>query len=116
MVRVSSESADFVVGTWKDGRVGTVRGMHGKGAVYACNVFAPKGGRIDLGGYEGYKNLLAEILQFFKTGVAPVSAEETIEVFAFMEAAHESKRRGGVPVKLEEVLSKARAEAAQRGF
>jgi hypothetical protein len=38
---------------------------------------------------------------------SPVAAEETIELFAFMEAADESKRRGGVPVKLSEVLEKA---------
>jgi hypothetical protein len=31
-----------------------------------------------------------------------------------MEAADESKRRGGATVPMEEVLSKARADAAQR--
>jgi len=30
-----------------------------------------------------------------------------------MEAADESKRRGGVPVRLDEVLAKAKAEAAK---
>jgi len=30
--------------------------------------------------------------------------EETIEIYAFMEAADESKRRGGVPVSIEETL------------
>src|SRR2546430_12678947 len=33
-----------------------------------------------------------EIGRFFKTGKSPVRAEETIEIFAFMEAADESKR------------------------
>ena len=33
--------------------------------------------------------------KFFRTGKPPVSAEETIEIFAFMEAADESKRKGG---------------------
>jgi hypothetical protein len=32
-----------------------------------------------------------------------VSPEETLEIFAFMEAADESKRRGGVPVRLSEI-------------
>ena len=49
----------------------------------------------------------SEIIKFFQTGVAPVSPEETIELFAFMEAADESKRRGGQPVKLSEVLELA---------
>jgi hypothetical protein len=46
-------------------------------------------------------------MKFFQTGIAPVSSEETIELFAFMEAADESKRRGGQPVKLSEVLELA---------
>jgi hypothetical protein len=37
----------------------------------------------------------------------PVTPEETIEIFAFMEAADESKRQGGKSVTLESVLSKA---------
>jgi len=114
-VRVSCENVDFVAGTWKDGRVGTMRGIRGKGAVYGCDIIAEKGGRQAVGGYESYKPLLVEIVKFFKTGEVPVPPEETIEMFAFMEAAHESKRRGGVPVTLAEVLAKARAEAAQKG-
>ncbi|MDD4019456.1 MAG: Gfo/Idh/MocA family oxidoreductase [Kiritimatiellae bacterium] len=114
-VRVSLENVDVVVGTWKDGRVGTMRGIRGKGAVYGCDIIAEKGGRQAVGGYESYKPLLVEIVKFFKTGEVPVPPEETIEMFAFMEAAHESKRRGGVPVTLAEVLAKARAEAAQKG-
>ncbi len=46
-------------------------------------------------------------MKFFETGVAPVSPEETIEMFAFMEAADESKRQGGAPVKISDVMAKA---------
>jgi hypothetical protein len=42
-----------------------------------------------------------------------VSAEETLELYTFMEAADESKRRGGAEVTLKEVLDKAQAEAAK---
>ena len=52
-----------------------------------------------------YTPMLREIVSFFRTGVAPVSFEETIEIYAFMEAADESKRRGGVPVRIEETLN-----------
>ena len=45
---------------------------------------------------------------------SPVSAEETIEIFAFMEAADESKRQGGAPVSLASVMAKAKAEAASK--
>ena len=54
-----------------------------------------------------YEPLLAEVCKFFKTGQPPVRAEQTIEVFAFMEAADESKRRGGAEVKIAELLKKA---------
>jgi hypothetical protein len=40
-----------------------------------------------------------------------VKASETIELFAFMEAADESKRQGGKPVSIAEVMKKAAAEA-----
>jgi hypothetical protein len=46
-------------------------------------------------------------MKFFKTGVAPVSPEETIEIFAFMEAADESKVKAGLPVKMSDVLAKS---------
>jgi hypothetical protein len=45
-------------------------------------------------------------MKFFQTGIAPVSPEETLEIYAFMEAADESKRLGGVPVKVSEVMEK----------
>jgi hypothetical protein len=37
----------------------------------------------------------------------PVSPEETLEIYAFMEAADESKRKNGTPVSLEAVIKKA---------
>jgi hypothetical protein len=43
-----------------------------------------------------------------------VSAEETLEIFAFMEAADESKRQNGAPVALADMLAKAKAEAATK--
>ena len=44
-----------------------------------------------------------------------MSAEETIELFTFMEAAHQSKARGGAPVKLADVLAKVRKGLAEKG-
>jgi len=59
------------------------------------------------GGYEGYGHLVNEIVKFFETGHIPVPAAETIEIFAFMTAADESKKQGGCPVTLASVLEKA---------
>jgi cephalosporin-C deacetylase-like acetyl esterase len=59
-------------------------------------------------GYQGYQPLLKEIIQFFKTGVAPVSPEETLEIMAFMEAAEMSAKRGGEPVTVAEAVEACR--------
>lgn len=99
---------DVLIGRWADGRIGVMRGMRttSKGARYG-GLIIPHGGKaVDMGGYEGYKKLLVEIVKFFETGVPPVSPEETLEIYAFLEAGAASVRRGGVPVKLSEFLKK----------
>ena len=68
-------------------------------------------GETPVGAYDGYRPLVVEIVKFFRTGKPPVSAEETLEIYAFMEAADESKRQGGAEVMLENVLQKARKAA-----
>ena len=55
--------------------------------------------------------LVAEVVKFFLSKSPPVSAEETIELFAFMEAADESKRQGGIPVSLKMIMARARKKA-----
>jgi predicted dehydrogenase len=113
VTRAHSANEDVVTGTWKDGRIGTFRGIRKGPYDYGVTAFGTKGivhpkVRAD------YKPLVGEICKFFRTGRPPVRAEETIEMFAFMEAADESKRQGGAPVTLESVLQKARAENAKR--
>ena len=67
-----------------------------------------------LGNFQGYDPLLMAIGEFFTTGEAPVTAEETLEIYAFMEAADESKRQGGATVSIPATLEKARAAAEVR--
>ena len=113
VTRVHTEGNDLAVGTWEGGRIGTFRGIRdGKGG-YGATVFGSKGIQA-CGKYEGYMPLVEQICKFFKTGVPPVSAEETIELFAFMEAADESKRQGGVPVSIESVMKKAKEANAKK--
>jgi predicted dehydrogenase len=108
VVRSSTPHTDKVVGTWEDDRIGSFRGIRSPGkAEYGAVVFGSKG-VAPTGGSGGYEPLLVEIAKFFKTGQAPVPAEETLEMFAFMEAADESKRKNGAPVTLESVAAKAR--------
>jgi len=113
VVRSSTEGTDVVTGTWSDGRLGTFRGIrHGKSG-YGGTVFGTKA-IAQLGPYGGYRPLVVEVVRFFRTGESPVSVAESLEIFTFMEAADESKRLGGVPVRLADVLERAREEARTR--
>jgi len=76
-----------VIGRWKDGRIGIFEERNGYGAEIEGTKGSGSGGS-----YEGYKPLVIEICKFFKTGIVPIDEGETIEIFAFMEAADESKR------------------------
>jgi predicted dehydrogenase len=108
VVRTSSADADTITGTWSGGRVGVLHAIRTKPAPHKVTVFGSNGfAEQKLGGHS-YAPLVREIVKFFQTGVAPVAPEETLELFAFMEAADESKRRGGSLVKLSEVMEKAR--------
>jgi len=107
VVRVSSEDTDLVVGTWKDGRIGTFRGIRKGTADYGGTVFGDKGIKT-LGKYNGYNLLLEKIINFFETGIAPVKPDETLEILAFMEAADLSKANNGVSVKVETIFENAR--------
>lgn len=97
-----------VTGTWKDGRIGTFR----EGKNYTATVIGDKGKASSGGG--DYKGLVDAIGTFFRTGKAPVSAEETINLVAFMVAAEESKKADGKSVTIESVMKAAREEIAKR--
>ncbi|MGH9362836.1 MAG: Gfo/Idh/MocA family protein, partial [Thermoanaerobaculia bacterium] len=103
VVRTHTEGVDLVTGRWRDGRIGSLRGIRKGAAPFSVFVFGEKRvSRFD-GESAGsiYKPLLVEIEKFFRTGASPVPAEETLELLAFMEAADASRREGGRPVVLE---------------
>jgi len=104
--RVQTPSSEFVVGTWEDGRIGTYRGLKTGKSSYGVTIFGTKG-IIEGGKYGGYEPLVDEIIKFFKSGKVPVPQAETIEIFAFMSAADESKVKGGAEVSIAEVIEEA---------
>jgi len=105
--RTHTEDDDYVVGVWNDGRIGTYRGLRKSKTGYGAMVFGTK--EIGPSGpYVGLTPLGEQIVKFFKTGVVPVPAEETIEIYAFMTAADESKAQNGAAVSLESVIEKAK--------
>lgn len=103
VVRTSTPDTDVATGVWAGGRVGTLRGLRNQSTPHKVIVFGTKKVAEQLTGGD-YAPLIVEVVKFFQTGIAPVSAEETIELFAFMEAADESKRQGGIPVRIADVI------------
>jgi predicted dehydrogenase len=102
VTRIASADTDVVVGKWKDGRIGTVRAIRpysDYGAIVnrgrETAVSHPKAAEAT-----DYQPLVREILKFFQSGKPPVAPEETMEIFAFMDAAQRSKEQGGKPVTL----------------
>ncbi len=126
ITRVHTDGADVIVGRWKDGRVGTVRGNRDSDRSYGAVVFgskavasaplpkadAPKKSDTEAAQVSAYRGVVSAVVKFFQTGVPPVSPDETLEIMAFMEAADMSKARQGVPVALKELLQERAAKAA----
>lgn len=105
VTRIVTPDADVIVGRWKGGRIGTVRALRPYGK-YGAVIFRRGGtGKGQSSSFydeqhAGYAPLVREIVKFFQTGVPPVSNAETLEIFAFMDAAQRSKESGGKPTLL----------------
>lgn len=107
VTRVKTDSGDTVVGTWKDGRIGKMRGLIQGRQDYGAVAFGMKAVlATPIPMRTDYRGLLVEIVKFFQTGVPPVEPEETLEIMAFMEAADLSKARDSAPVALAEVTQR----------
>ncbi|MBI3668024.1 MAG: Gfo/Idh/MocA family oxidoreductase [Acidobacteria bacterium] len=102
--RTYTEGADLVVGRWRDGRIGVIRGARQGKSRGEYGLVAHTSAEVrETGPIKGvfYSQLLSEVVKFFQTGVPPVPEEETLEIFAFLDAAQRSKEAGGLPMRLE---------------
>ena len=106
VTRYNTANMDVVVGQWSDGRIGTFRGTREGKHDYGGTVFGSEGNLV-LGPFDGYEGLAVKIAEFFKSRKPPVDEIETLEIYAFMEAADESKRTGN-RVMLKDVIAKAK--------
>ena len=113
--RTSTADSELCVGVWADGRIGTYRGTR-SGTSYGGRIFGADGEEHPMGGLppgdppgNGNLPLLQEIVHFFRQSCCcdstddqppaaavtpPVSAAETLEIYAFMEASELSLSRG----------------------
>lgn len=93
---VHQEGVDLVVGTWDDGRVGTVRGTRSGPYAFGFTAFCEKAvvPRSVDGSYY-YRELLRRMVEMFQSGRSPLSRQELLEPVAFQEAAALSASRDG---------------------
>ena len=103
--RQKTEHFDLITGNWGDGRIGTYRGLQNKMQQYGGQAFGEKGVS-DLGRFKDFEPLHHAIIRYFETGEVPVTPQETIEIFAFMDAAHQSSKQNGAWISILDVLDK----------
>jgi len=95
-----NSGSDIIAGRWKDGRIGTIRAIRPY-ADYGAVVFRPKQVLESPPHVPySYAPLVRAIVTFFQTRKPPVPNEETLEIYAFMDAAQRSKEAGGKPMRL----------------
>ncbi len=100
---VSVEATDVAVGEWDAARVGVLRGTRLERGDFGCVAHTAAGTLCGLAAARPpyYALLLQRVVEFFQTGVEPISAAEMFGVIAFLEAAEVSKVRGGAEVVTE---------------
>lgn len=90
------KGVDQVTGQWKDGRVATVRGNRDSTSDYGFVGFTEKGIKaVPVGTGVIYRELLKQVVEFFKGGKSPVEASVMLEIVAFIEAANKSGANHG---------------------
>jgi hypothetical protein len=102
--RISSPDSDVITGRWKDGRLGTVHLQRPYGKYGAVVFLKNKTLNAEPDISFSYVPLVREIVKFMSTKVPPVPNEETLEMFAFMDAAQRSVAEHGALVSLPPVV------------
>jgi virulence factor len=93
---IYEKGVDVVTGLWKDNRVATLRGIREGKREYGFTAYAEKGIKsvtVDIGHI--YRELLKQVVSFFKTGKSPVEPATMLEIVAFIEAANKSGANHG---------------------
>jgi Oxidoreductase family, NAD-binding Rossmann fold len=98
----STDKIDIIVGTWDDGRIGTLRGNRIGANDFGCMLtidgetkFALVSGEVPY-----YALMLKKIVPFFQTGISDIPIKESLEIIAFLEAASQSRSQGGKVIEI----------------
>jgi len=98
--RISTPDSDVVTGRWEDGRLGTLHTQRPYGT-YGAVVFLKNRTIVANTSIKpDYTPLIKQIVAFMQSKIPPVPNLETLEEFAFMEAAQRSLEQGGRAVEV----------------
>ena len=99
---VHQENTDLLIGEWQDGRIGILRGLRYEGVGFGCTLHTDKGVKTELALSDPpyYAQMMKYIIPFFQSGKSPIDIEESLEVIAFLDAATQSREKGGEKVSL----------------
>jgi virulence factor len=104
---IHTASTDVVTAIWKDGRLGTVRGLRDGSTAYGFTAFCEHGVIPQaVSARYSYRNLCQNIVQTLQLKVPPVTSLQTLEVIAFALAALQSEQSGGQMMEIEKLLQK----------
>ncbi len=98
---MSTADGDLAIGAWKDGRLGSMRGIRKGKAEYGAMVLCENSLQPlhPVGDY--YPGLVKELIKFFNTKQPPFPIEDTLEICAFIDAALRSDKKEGDEVALD---------------
>lgn len=95
------KDVDVVTGQWKNGRLGTVRGIRSGKRAYGFVAFTEQDIQASTVGTTFiYRELLKKIVALFETKKPPLEVAETVELMAFIEAALKSAANHGAGEKV----------------
>ncbi len=99
--RCRTQSGDLTTGIWPNGRIGSFRALHENRQPpgFGMTIFGSQNIK-SLHFPATYHELLSAILQFFRNHHPPVPNSESLEIFAFMQAAEISAQQHGNPVNI----------------
>jgi len=101
VTRTYAPDAEVITGVWKDGRIGTVH-LGRPYSSYGAVAFYPNNKSTAVNEMPiNYSQMLPQIVDFMRTGVPPVPNAETLDIFAFMDAAQRSRDQGGIPANVQ---------------